>query len=397
MALGKTLGIILKTVERCNIDCKYCYMFNMNDKTYLDRSPYIHLDTIKQTAVFLSEGIDTLNISAISIGFHGGEPLMQKKHVFETCCSIFKKYLADRVDLKFTLQTNGMLIDNEWIDIFNKHRVCLGISIDGPKEYHDQDRVDHLGRGTYDRVAEKIHYLNNSHYFKNETTGAGLLCVINPLHSARKIYRHFVDDLSSCFMDFLLPYNTHMHEVLFSAEAYGDYLCELFREWVTDDNPKIQIRRFSSLLGLFYGAVPEVYGVGYVPEDELPLISISSMGDLSPSDEFRATDTSVNYSGSSVFNSSLKDYLEYPIFHQIQQATVSLPSTCKKCCWQKPCAGGTVVNRYHKENLFDNPSIYCHGLQNFYAEVVRYLLEHGYNYDKLTQYLGFERMAEWIQ
>lgn len=388
--MKKTLGIVLKTVERCNINCKYCYMFNMGDKTFLERLPYIQLDTLKQVADFLRAGADDLGIEVITIGFHGGEPLMQKKRDFKASCEIFKSALSDKVDLKFTMQTNAMLIDNEWIDLFNEYRVCLGISIDGPKEYNDRDRIDHFARGTYDRVAEKIHFLNNSHYFKNQTSGVGLLCVINPSHSARKIYRHFTDDLNARFMDFLLPYNTHMHEEEFSADMYGKYLCDLFDEWVNDDNPKIQIRRFSSLLGLFHGGNPEVYGVGYLSEHELPLISISSMGDLSPSDEFRATDSSINYSGATVFNTSLKDYLDYPVFRNIQQATVSLPEVCTQCCWQKICSGGTVVNRYKRENLFDNASIYCHGLKQLYAEITQYLLRHGYAYKKLVQYLGFE-------
>lgn len=389
--LQKSLVAVLKTVERCNIDCKYCYMFNMNDTTYLNRLPYIQLDTIKEIASFFKKGAHDLSLHSIIIEFHGGEPLMQKKSDFEACCEIFQKSLSDIVELSFVLQTNAMLIDDEWIDLFNKYRVCLGISIDGPKEYHDQQRIDHLGRGTYDKVVEKIHFLNKSHYFKTMKSGVGLLCVINPAHSARKIYRHFVDDLNARYMDFLLPYNTHMHTLPFPSEAYGSYLCDLFDEWVKDDNPGVEIRRFSSLLGLFYGGEPLVYGTGSSPKGQIPLISISSMGELSPSDEFRVTDSSLNYSGASVFNTSLKDYLKYPIFNNIQQASEILPTDCQKCCWQKICAGGTMVNRYHQDNLFNNPSVYCQGLKNFYTVLTGYLLQHGYSQDKLIKFLGIEK------
>jgi uncharacterized protein len=363
-------------------------MFNMGDKSFEQRDPVMKLRTIEQSALFLKQGCMDLGVEDLSIGFHGGEPMMQKKKDFAMSCEIFKATLGDKVNLQFTMQTNAMLIDDEWISLFNKYRVCLGISIDGPKEYHDRDRIDHYGKGTYDRVVSKISYLQKSDYFKNKTTGPGLLCVINPGHSAKKIYRHFVDDLGARFMDFLLPYNTHLHQLEYPPEAYGKYLCDLFDEWTADDNPKVQVRRLSSILGLFHGGTPEVYAVGQVSEDELPLISISSVGDLSPSDEFRATDPSINYSGETIFNTSLKKYLNNPIFLDIQQATVNLPAICKECCWKNICSGGTVVNRYHKANQFDNPSIYCSGLKDFYATIVSYLLKNSYDYDRLASILN---------
>lgn len=363
----------------------------MDDKTFEQRAPVIREHTVEKIAYFLKAGCVDLGITDLSIGFHGGEPMMQKKKAFAKTCDIFQSVLSPVVQLRFTMQTNAMLIDEEWISLFNKYRVCIGISIDGTKEYHDVDRVDHYGRGTYDRVVKKIKFLQQSNYFKNKSDGVGLLCVINPKHSARKIYRHFVDDLGARFIDFLLPYNTHMHPLDDSVESYGEYLSELFDEWTKDDNPKVQIRRFSSLLGLFYGAEPEVYAVGKIPEHELPLISISSEGELSPSDEFRATAPQVNYSGETVFNSSLKNYLENPIFKNIQRASVELPSVCQRCCWKNICAGGTIVNRYHESNLFDNPSIYCTGLKNFYANIAAYLVRNNYPYDRLMKTLDIEK------
>jgi len=388
--LRESLGVVFKTIERCNINCSYCYMFNMDDKTFKQRDAVIKQKTVKQTALFLKQGCIDLGLKELSLGFHGGEPMMQKKRDFEATCNIFKSELDALVNLRFTMQTNAMLIDDEWIDLFNKYQVCLGISIDGPKEYHDKDRVDHRGKGTYDRVASKIKHLQTSNYYKIKTSGLGLLCVINPAHCPRKIYRHFVDDLGVNHMDFLLPYNNHMHQLEYSPEAYGEYLCNLFDEWTTDDNPKVQVRSLSSLLGLFYNGRPEVYGVGRISEEQLPLITISSMGDLSPTDEFRSTDSSINYSGETIYNTSLAKYLGNSIFHEIQHATVSLPQECTTCCWKNICSGGAIVNRYHKNNKFDNPSIYCSGLKNLYAEVCHYILKKNYDYAKLINVLGID-------
>ena len=383
----KTLGIVLKLTERCNINCSYCYMFNMGDKTYKKRPACIPLEVVDELAIFLKNDCQSLGIKQLIVGLHGGEPLMQKKKDFIATCDSLINTLSPMVDIQFTIQTNAILVDKEWIDIFNQYDVCVGVSIDGTKEYNDKNRVDHRNRGTYDRVIKGIKMLQK--YHKKHGT-PGILCVVNPEHSAKKIYRHFVDDLELKYMDFLLPYDNHTHDLNYNSLEYGKYLCELFDEWAKDDNPRVQIRGFSSIIGMFFGGSPQIYGVGpSSPSAQLPLISISSAGDLSPTDELRATDSSINYHGMTVFNTNLESFLELPIFKTLHAASEKLPNDCQRCCWQKICGGGAIVNRYSKERQFDNPSIYCEGLKVFYSKIVNYLLTKGYDKEKLFSFLGF--------
>lgn len=393
--ISKTLGIVLKTTERCNINCSYCYMFNMGDESYKNRPPIISLETINALSQFLKQGCEELGIEHLIIGFHGGEPLLQKKKNFEVMCEILTSTLSPIAKLTFTMQTNAMLFDEEWINLVTKFKINVGISIDGPQEYHDKERVDHRGRGSYERVIKKIKLLQQSPLMQ-KGGGFGLLCVIDPAHSARKIYRHFVDDLNAKYMDFLLPYNNHNHKIPYPVQAYGDYLCELFDEWTADDNPQVKVRCLVSILDIFLGGTSHVYGVGPGIEDELPLITVTTAGELSPSDEFRATDYSVNYSGSTVFNTSLSTYLNMPIFKQIKQASQLLPTVCNDCCWHKVCGGGAIVNRYHKDNGFDNPSIYCESLKDFYSHVVTYLLNKNSSIESLLSRLNLNNSYETV-
>lgn len=151
----KHAGVILKTVEVCNINCDYCYFFYGGDDSFKFHPPYISRDTVSQLSVFLEQACIDLEIDLLTVEFHGGEPLMQKKADFDWMCKKIKSMLPEKTKLEFVLQTNGMLIDDDWINLFCEHEVGVGVSIDGPKQYNDIHRLDKRGRGTYDRVAEK--------------------------------------------------------------------------------------------------------------------------------------------------------------------------------------------------------------------------------------------------
>jgi uncharacterized protein len=386
----RSLGVVLKTVERCNIDCTYCYMFNMGDETYLKRPIYLSEDTIESIAKFLKEGCAAENIERLILEYHGGEPLMQGKKEFDAMCSYFEAELKGTVEVEMVMQTNGMLLDDDWLRLARKYHIGLGMSLDGPKEYHDQYRIDKQGRGTYDKVVEKLAYAQNSPIMAGFPHKIGVLAVLNPKFDAKKIYRHFVDDLKLVFFDFLGPFNTYEHEIDFTPEEYGNFWCDLFDEWVKDNNPKIQIRFLRSILNNFFGKSSLIYGVGPSNSIDLPLISIATDGELTPTDELRAVGNDCIYSNATVFNTTLSDFLKSNIFKEINYAQSHLPEKCEACCWQKVCGGGSIVNRYRKENNFNNPSRYCEGLQMLYRRIMYYLTENGYSIEYIARLLQGE-------
>jgi uncharacterized protein len=379
--MEKVLTIVLKTVERCNINCTYCYFFNGPDKGYKERPPYISFERVQKLTQFLQQGCKELNITKVRIGIHG-EPLMQKKHEFDQMCNHFKSNLEPEVKVVLTVQTNGMLIDEEWLELIQKYKVGLGISIDGPKEYHDKYRVDHYGKGTYDRVVNKIKLIMDSP-LKDKV---GALSVINPDHNARVIYRHFVDELGFKNMNFLLQDYNYNNVPPYDPKLCGYLLCDIFDEWIKDNNPKINISYFSSLFNLFNDQHSFIYGVGAQQNDKLPIITIATNGGLSPVDELRSTNTSFMNS-TNIDNTTLKEFLNWECFQILQNAFSNSPSKCKTCCWENICKGGGIVNRFKSENGFNNPSIYCEGLREVYATVAAFILKNGYPLNKIEDRL----------
>lgn len=120
-----TLTVILKMSERCNLNCSYCYFFNGKDQSYKQRPAFISDKNIDSLIHFLKQGAVDLSIKKVVFGFHGGEPLLFGKEKFAKLCSELKLKLLNVVQVSFSVQTNGLLLDEEWLKIFTKYKKTL--------------------------------------------------------------------------------------------------------------------------------------------------------------------------------------------------------------------------------------------------------------------------------
>lgn len=378
------LEVILKTVERCNINCSYCYFFQGEDKSYKKHPPFISWETIQQLTQMLSDGIRDFQIKNIQIDLHGGEPTLQKKLNFDRMCKHFRTHLDPLTKLTLALQTNATLIDDEWIYLFSKHKVFIGVSIDGPKIINDRFRVDHKGRGTYNQTIAGLRKLQNASQEK-KIDGVAALCVINPKNDAFDLYHHLVHELNIQQLDFLLPDYTHHNFINENPDEYGKFLCNLFHAWTSDDNSHIRIRILNSALSLLIGGNTHLKGFGPT-SSEIEAITISSNGELSPDDSLRSGIPHLmnNYHVSST---SLKDFFDSPEMREVTQASRNSPDICKTCCWENVCGGNALISRYSSKNGFNNPSVFCSGLKTFYHAVTKYVLKNGISTNKIKDVL----------
>lgn len=303
-------------------------------------------------------------------------------------CTYLSNHLQLSVKIKYSIQTNGTLIDNEWAHLFLKHKIGVGISLDGPEKSNDKYRIYHSGKGSHQAVVKGINILNQI-YSDNSFGFAGTLCVINPQNSATEIYQHFSKDLKLHAFDFIIPDYTHDNPPPYPAKEYGKFLIDLFKAWIQDEDQTINIRVLSSSVGRFFGFNSQIYGIGKLENIEtlLPLITISSNGDLSPLDELRSTDPRFRDNRKNIFSTSLKEFISLDIFKDIALASETLPEKCSNCCWSTVCEGGGLVERYSTENKFNNASVYCDGLMDFFAHIAKYLLDNGFPLQELEKNL----------
>lgn len=151
----KSAGVIkalcLHVAHTCNLNCSYC--FASQGKYHGDRA-LMSLDVGKRALDFLIENSGPRR--NLEVDFFGGEPLMNWDVVKQLVGYARKREKEAGKNFRFTLTTNGMLIDDDVIDFSNHEMSNVVLSLDGRKEIHDRLRVDYAGNGSYDRIVPKF-------------------------------------------------------------------------------------------------------------------------------------------------------------------------------------------------------------------------------------------------
>ena len=143
--------LVVQPTPFCNIDCRYCYLPDRNSKTVVARETLANLFS----QVFASDWIS----DRLSVVWHAGEPMVLPITFYRDAFRLIDRLKPADVAVAHSFQTNGTLIDEAWCAFFAKERVNLGISIDGPRQFHDRNRLTRSGRGTFDRTISGIRLL----------------------------------------------------------------------------------------------------------------------------------------------------------------------------------------------------------------------------------------------
>ena len=371
----QSLEVVLKITERCNLNCDYCYFFNAGDDSYKGHSAFISNDTVALLVQRLRQFSSEYELQRIAIHLHGGEPLLMPKAQFDGICEEIRSSLAPVVDLSMTIQTNGMLIDLEWIEIFNRHGLQVGVSLDGAQAHNDAHRLDHHGRSSYKATVRGL-ALCQEHLHQPPV----ILAVIGEEFDPGKIYGHFRNDLNAEHLDFLLPHQNH-DNFRGDAEAYGEFLIKVF-DMMVNDEESVSVRFIDHFLARIYGQGNFLFGNGREDPGYL-LITVSSDGGVGPDDTLRSTKYWSGYEYRDLKSSSLEEIIQDPLFHEFEHFKKTPASACSDCCWRDVCGSGQPVHRYASSNGFDNPSVYCEGLDRFYTHVLRHLALHGEPLEKV--------------
>ena len=371
----QSLEVVLKITERCNLNCDYCYFFNAGDDSYKGHSAFISNDTVALLVQRLRQFSRKYKLQRIAIHLHGGEPLLMPKAQFDGICEEIRSNLAPVVDLSMTIQTNGMLVDLEWIEIFNRHGLQVGVSLDGAQAHNDAHRLDHHGRSSYKATVRGL-ALCQEHLHQPPV----ILAVIGKEFDPGKIYRHFRHDLNAEHLDFLLPHQNH-DNFRGDAKAYGEFLIKVF-DMMVNDEESVSVRFIDHFLARIYGQGNFLFGNG-TEDPEYLLITVSSDGGVGPDDTLRSTKYWSGYEYRDLKSSSLEEIIQDPLFHEFEHFKKTPASACSDCCWRDVCGSGQPVHRYASSNGFDNPSVYCQGLDRFYTHVLKYLALHGEPLEKI--------------
>ncbi len=298
--------------------------------------------------------------STCSFAFQGGEPTLAGLNFFEKLVELQKKHNTKGLTIANSIQTNGLLLDHAYAEFFAKNDFLLGLSLDGSKALHDQNRLDAAGKGTYNRVMKAAKLLD-----KYKVEYNILFVVTRDLaRRAAHVYRFFKENdfrylqFIPCIDDFNTPRGSK--DFSLTSERFLTFLKNFFDLWYRDylSGDYVSIRHFDNWVGILAGLPPEscsmsgvctAYGV------------IESNGDVYPCD-FYVTD---EWKLGNIRNASFKDLLESDKAKSFVTDSLPLPEKCKTCPHFYICRNGCRRDREDASGTLDI-NVYCEAYYEFF-------------------------------
>lgn len=366
----------------CNLACKYCYYLEKAN-LYKDNKEELMSDTLLNK--FIKEYIESQTTPNVLFTWHGGEPLMQPLSFYKKVLKLENQYAKGRT-IDNCIQTNGTLLNNEWCKFLHDNHWLVGLSIDGPQQFHDKYRRNKQGQPSYNNVMHGIELLNKHNVEWNAMAVVNDTNVNYPLD-----FYHFFKDMDCHYIQFTpiverfiyhddgrkiasvndinaKDSNIHVTDFSVKPEQWGNFLCTIFDEWVRNDVGEYYIQLFDATLANWCGAEP---GICSMAKNCGQVGVIEFNGDVYSCDHFVFPE----YKLGNINNKSLTEMMYST--RQIKFGTsksLSLPRQCHNCEYLFACNGECPKNRFMITNDGEKGLNYlCEGYYKFFKHVAPYM------------------------
>ncbi len=357
--------LLVKVATRCNIDCSYCYWFR--DAAVYDKPKLMSSEVLHQLVRRIEEHISRYCLIDFPIVLHGGEPLLWGTENFHRMAEACEG-ISSRTDceIPISVTTNGVLIDDEWLNCFEAHNISVAISLDGPAHIHDMHRRTFQGTGTHAAVERAARML------VSRDIGVSALAVCNPNYPPKQ----YVDFFAGCGIanyDIMIPDATVDENPPSIAPFYNG----LFDLWLEANRsaPTVNIRIISDMITALLGNNAPTEGVGYKP---IELCTIMTDGSVEAHDVLRIAGDGFTRTTFNIFEHAIDDVRAEPRWRAARDASINLCEKCRQCKFMNACGGGYLPHRFSKTNGYDNPSAYCDDLYAMFENMQAVLEGHLY-------------------
>jgi uncharacterized protein len=387
----KSFHIMTKPVGPiCNLDCKYCFYLE-KEKLYPGKSNWRMPDDVLER--YVRQYIDGQDVPEVTFAWQGGEPTLMGLDFFRRVVELQQRY-ANGKRIANAMQTNGTLLDDAWCEFLKAHRFLVGLSIDGPRKYHDIYRVDKGGKPTFDRVIAAARLM------KRHGVEFNTLCVVSRANSVAplEVYR-FLKTEGSGFIQFIplverigggdlplaeppvlvepgrvrLPVVSAQSGIDAGAPvtpwsveplAYGNFLCTIFDEWVRRDVGRVFVQIFDVQLGMAMGYPSTLCVFGETCGDAL---AMEHNGDLYACDHY----VYPQYKLGNVATDSLADLVASPAQRKFgTDKRDTLPQYCRECDVRAACNGECPKHRFLTTPTGEPGLNYlCAGYKKFFRHI----------------------------
>jgi uncharacterized protein len=262
------------TGATCNLDCKYCF-FLSKETLYPNERARMSDEVLES---YVQQRLAQHDEPEINIAWQGGEPTIMGIDFFRRAVALTAKYRRPNQNVLHTIQTNGLLLDDEWCSFLKKHNFLVGLSVDGPQKMHDAYRVDKRGGGSFHLVMRAWDLL------QRHGVDCNILCTVHAANADHPldVYRFFRDQMGARFIQFIPIVERATEDLLpvanegwgerpgakrplyrqrgnlvtdrsVRAEQFGRFLCVIYDEWLKHDVGKMFVQTFDVALGSWVG------------------------------------------------------------------------------------------------------------------------------------------------
>ncbi len=350
----------------CNLDCRYCYYLH-KESLYPEPGPF-HM-TVDLLEEYIVQQIEMAPEPIINFFWHGGEPTLLGVDYFRKVVELQRKHKPRGRRINNGIQTNGVLIDEEWCRFFAAEGFAVGLSLDGPQALHDLYRVTKGQKPTHKQVLQGYRLL------RRHGIPVDILCVVhaqNVLHPLQ-VYRFF-KEIKAHYLSFIPlverqpSAESGVSSRTVPADGFGIFLSTVFDEWLRQDIGRIIVQIFEEAgrpaLGLDHSLCVFRRTCGDAPV-------LEHNGDVYSCDHFV---TPAHRLGN-IREISLGALLESPVQRAFGQAKLDqLPRECLGCDVRAMCNGGCPKDRILKTPDGDPSLNYlCKGYKRFFKHALPYV------------------------
>ena len=361
----KNLSLLIKPASgSCNMRCKYCFYADIGDIREEKNRGMMRLDTLE---MIVKKALSEATASCV-FGFQGGEPTLAGLDFFHALVAFVRRYNANNIQVAYTLQTNGLLIDESWASFLAENRFLTGISIDAGKKVHDQLRPDFSGKGTHSRSLKAAGLLSKHRAEFN------ILSVVTKHLAAHpdRVY-NFYKQSGFRYIQFIPCLDALEHprkavDYLPDAKIYGKFLCRVFDLWYSDylKGEYVSIRAFDNYINMLAGHPPENCAMSGVCS---AYALIEADGSVYPCD-FYALDA---FLLGTVGTHSFEELLRGEAAEKFIAPSRQIHPECANCKYLFICRGGCRRDREPMANGSLALNKYCEAYKMFFEHALPHM------------------------
>ncbi|MGH2942957.1 MAG: radical SAM protein [Solirubrobacteraceae bacterium] len=361
-------GVTFKVASRCNLNCSYCYVFNKGDTTWRDRPARMSQEVFEAGIARLRDACVRTGREHVGVTLHGGEPTLIGPRRARAFFEAARDGLAGVADVRLAIQTNGTRLNREWVELFDEHRVDVGVSMDGPAAVHDRQRVDHRGRGSHRAVRRGLDLLREG------GVPFALLSVVNFDADPLEVHEEFCE-IGPDRISYLMPHLTHddMRAVhaRHGATPCADWLAPVLDHWWRHGTLRAPVQPFASMARLVLGGPSDLDQFGGAP---LGFCFVETDGEIEGLDVLKICEDGFAATGHNVLTEGFDAFAAGGgLLSEMVFGGRPLPTGCAGCAEADTCGGGYVPHRYLRGAGLDRPSVWCRDLLGLFSHVRRLL------------------------